>query len=389
MNWGECLPRVDPRATCKQSTKNTALWPLVEKLLRSKLVVAWSDSDTVLYSMSRLTRYSWIFMVLMLVLVGWMHLATPLITVLFAYFALSKLDFAPRFKWLSVATFVVLVIGIFYGFVVFMKHALVALPAMAEVTIPKVVEYARHQYNIELPFEDVNSLKALIVEGMRAQLKYLGNFAKLATKEFLALAIGVVVACSLFLSAKVELGRETTLFRNNLYSLLSDEIVQRFRSFYDSFAIVMGAQIVISAINTVFTAIFVVAVRLDWAGVVIVVTFICGLLPIIGNLISNAVIVGIAFTISPKLAIASLLFLIIIHKFEYFLNSKIIGDRIKNPVWLTLLALILGERLMGIPGMILAPVILHYIKMETSKIRVHDMPEQLSETGGPDIAIGK
>jgi predicted PurR-regulated permease PerM len=338
--------------------------------------------------MSRLARYSYVFIVLVLVLVGWLHLATPFITVLFAYFALSKLHFT-RFKWLAVATFVVVMVAFFFGFVVFAKQALIALPNMAEVTIPKVVEYAREEWKIELPFEDVNSLKALIVEGMRAQLKYLGNFAKLATKEFLALAIGVVVACSLFLSAKVELGRETNLFRNNLYSLLTDEIVQRFRSFYESFVIVMGAQIVISAINTIFTAIFVISVRLPWAGVVIVVTFLCGLLPIIGNLISNTIIVGIAFTISPKMAIASLAFLIIIHKFEYFLNSKIIGDRIKNPVWLTLLALVLGERLMGIPGMILAPVILHYIKVETSKIRVDDVPPQLSEPGGHDIAIGK
>jgi len=89
--------------------------------------------------MSRLARYSYVFMVLMLVLVGWMHLATPLIAVLFAYFALNKLHFAPRFKWLAVATFVVLVVAIFCGFAVFMKHAMNALPAMAEVTITKVV----------------------------------------------------------------------------------------------------------------------------------------------------------------------------------------------------------------------------------------------------------
>lgn len=341
--------------------------------------------------MSRLARYSCVFMLLMLVLVGWLHLGAALITVLFAYFALSKLDFT-RFKWVAVVTFAVLVSAIFYGFVVFVKQAFVALPQMAEVTIPKVVEYARAQYNIELPFEDVNSLKALIVEGMRTQLKYLGNFAKLATGEFLALVIGVVVACSLFLSAKVELGRETSLFRNNLYSLVSDEIVQRFRTFYESFAIVMGAQIVISSINTLFTAIFVVAVRLDWAGVIIVLTFLCGLLPIIGNLISNSVIVGLAFTVSPKLAIVALVFLVVVHKLEYFLNSKIIGDRIKNPVWLTLLALVLGERLMGIPGMILAPVILHYIKVETSQIRVDDAPpgQTLSDPAGPpDIVVGK
>jgi predicted PurR-regulated permease PerM len=340
--------------------------------------------------MSRLARYSYIFVVLMLVLIGWLHLATPLLAVLLAYFALNKLDFT-RFKWVAVVTFVVLLAGVFYGFVEFVKQAFVALPAMAEVTIPKVVEYARTQYGVELPFEDVNSLKALIVEGVRAQLKYLGNFAKLATKEFLALVIGVVVACSLFLSTKVELGRETNLFRNNLYSLLTDEIIQRFRSFYESFVIVMGAQILISAINTMFTAVFVIAVRLPWAGVVIVVTFLCGLLPIIGNLVSNTVIVGIAFTVSPKMAIASLAFLVIIHKLEYFLNSKIIGDRIKNPVWLTLLALVLGERLMGIPGMILAPVILHYVKVETSKIRVQDVPanQTLSDSQTPDIAMGK
>jgi predicted PurR-regulated permease PerM len=116
------------------------------------------------------------------------------------------------------------------------------------------------------------------------------------------------------------------------------------------------------------TAIFVLAISLKHATVVIGLTFLCGLLPIVGNLISNSIIVGVAFTVSPQAAIASLIFLVVLHKLEYFLNSKIIGDRIKNPVWLTLLALILGERLMGIPGMILAPVILNYIKVETAML---------------------
>jgi predicted PurR-regulated permease PerM len=338
--------------------------------------------------MSRLARISYIFMAAVLVLVGWLHLAVPLLTVLFAYFALSKLHFT-RFKWVAVITFVVLMLGIFYGFVTFVRQALVALPDLIGTAIPMVVAYAEKQ-GVTLPFEDVQSLKALVVEGVKDQLKYLGNFAKLATKEFLALVIGLVVACSLFLSAKVELGRDTSLFRNNLYSLVSDEIVMRFRSFYQSFVIVMGAQIMISAINTIFTAIFVVAVRLPWAGVVIVVTFLCGLLPIVGNIISNTIIVGIAFTKSPQLALVALAFLIVIHKLEYFLNSKIIGDRIKNPVWLTLLALVLGERLMGIPGMILAPVILHYIKVETSKIRVTEVPpDELTQPPDAPMAIGK
>ena len=132
----------------------------------------------------------------------------------------------------------------------------------------------------------------------------------------------------------------------------------------------MGAQITISLINTCLTALFVVIVRLPYAPLVIAVTFLCGLLPIVGNLISNTIIFGIALTQSPQLAIAALVFLIILHKGEYFLNSRIIGGRIRNPMWLTLLSLVVGERVMGIPGMILAPVVLHYLKSEASEVEV-------------------
>jgi predicted PurR-regulated permease PerM len=73
------------------------------------------------------------------------------------------------------------------------------------------------------------------------------------------------------------------------------------------------------------------------------------------------------------MAITCLVFLVVVHKLEYFLNSKIVGDRIRNPFWLTLLGLILGEKLMGIPGMILAPVVLNYIKVEASRIKVLEL----------------
>ena len=64
------------------------------------------------------------------------------------------------------------------------------------------------------------------------------------------------------------------------------------------------------------------------------------------------------------------MFLVVVHKLEYFLNSKIIGQRIRNPVWLTLIPLVIGERLMGIPGLVLAPVVLNYLPVEMMKIEV-------------------
>ena len=108
---------------------------------------------------------------------------------------------------------------------------------------------------------------------------------------------------------------------------------------------------------------------------IILLTFLCGLVPIVGNLVSNTIIVFVALTVSLKMAIAALVFLIVIHKLEYFLNSKIIGERIRNPVWLTLIALVIGERLMGIPGLILAPVVLNYLRVEMVKIEVPEKSE--------------
>jgi predicted PurR-regulated permease PerM len=146
----------------------------------------------------------------------------------------------------------------------------------------------------------------------------------------------------------------------------------------------MGAQITISLINTTLTAIFVFAVQLPYGPLVLAITFLCGLVPIVGNLVSNTVIVFIALTVSLKLAFGALVFLVVIHKLEYFLNSKIIGERIRNPVWLTLIALIIGERLMGIPGLILAPVLLNYLRVEMLKVEVGPTQEPTSVAAGAD-----
>jgi predicted PurR-regulated permease PerM len=333
-----------------------------------------------------MTVASYLSILVMMVVVAKLNLATPLITALFSYFALEKLNFT-RHKWLAVLLFTVLVSGIFYGFVYFLQQAVTAVPDIISTSLPRIIEYAKARH-IDLPFQDLDlsqpgSLQALITDTVKTQLRYLGNFAKLATKEFVFLVIGFVVATTMFINPKMDLGRECHRHKDNLYSLCCDEIAARFRFFYRSFATVMGAQITISTINTALTSIFILSVSLPYAAVVIGVTFLCGLLPIIGNLISNAVIVGIAFTISPQMAIAALVFLVVLHKLEYFLNSKIIGDRIKNPVWLTLLGLILGERLMGIPGMILAPVVLNYIKVEAGSIEITKKEDAVAASERP------
>ncbi|WP_429232057.1 AI-2E family transporter [Inquilinus ginsengisoli] len=157
---------------------------------------------------------------------------------------------------------------------------------------------------------------------------------------------------------------------------LARALAERARLLALSFHRVVFAQVRISALNTVLTAIYLVVVlpsfgvHLPLTKTMIVVTFVVGLLPVIGNLISNTVIVVISLSLSVYTAAASLAFLILIHKLEYFINAKIVGTQIHARAWEILIAMLLMEAAFGVPGVIAAPVFYAYLKAELGRSKL-------------------
>jgi len=314
-------------------------------------------------------KFSCFFMLGLFIMVILLHMATAVLVMMFVYFALKKLKFLkPEKKWIALFLFLFLISGITYGLGSFVHEAR-NMPQIIDKSIPSIIEWAS-KYEVELPFDDYESLKSVLKESAESQKVFLGNMLSGATMHLALLIICVVASVAFFVTPKVEPDRKPGSEPKNLYAVYYDAIVQRFSTFYQSFSNVMGAQIIISSINTFFTTIFILTAGIPYTIIIIGVTFLCGLLPVVGNLISNTIIICIAFTVSPKLAFFALLFLVAIHKLEYFLNSKVIGARIRNPVWLMLIGLVVGERLMGLSGMVLAPVILYYIKVELSRFKI-------------------
>jgi predicted PurR-regulated permease PerM len=139
-----------------------------------------------------------------------------------------------------------------------------------------------------------------------------------------------------------------------------------------SFEQIVFAQVRIAAINATFTALFLyvalplAGVRLPLSKTMVTVTFVAGLLPVIGNLISNTVLVVVGLSHSLHTAVASLIFLITIHKLEYFLNAKIIGHHIDARAWELLAAMLVMEAVFGVPGVVAAPVLYAYLKRDLS-----------------------
>jgi predicted PurR-regulated permease PerM len=143
----------------------------------------------------------------------------------------------------------------------------------------------------------------------------------------------------------------------------------RVRVFYFYFKRVMGGQIIISAINTAISSIVVVGLGLPHKALLIVVIFLCGLFPVVGNLASNTILTISALVNVGMLGAAICLGLLVgIHKLEYFLNSRIIGEIVNLPMAVTLTALIVAEVTLGVSGLLLAIPLTLFLRHELDQI---------------------
>jgi len=151
---------------------------------------------------------------------------------------------------------------------------------------------------------------------------------------------------------------------------LATALSERIRRFATAFRQIVFAQVKISAVNTVFTAVYLafalplLGIHLPLTKTLVAVTFVAGLIPVLGNLISNAVIVIVSLSHSLEAAVASLVFLVVIHKLEYFLNARIVGAGVGAKAWELLVAMLVMESIFGVPGVVAAPIYYAYLKGE-------------------------
>lgn len=159
----------------------------------------------------------------------------------------------------------------------------------------------------------------------------------------------------------------------NYLKPFAQALVTRANLLSEAFHRIVFAQLRIASINAIFTGIYLAIIlpafdiHLPLIKTLIAITFLVGLIPVLGNLISNTVIVIVSLSHSVAVAIASLAFLMVIHKLEYFLNARIVGGQIRAFAWEILIAMIFMEAVFGIAGVIAAPIYYAYLKLELRK----------------------
>jgi predicted PurR-regulated permease PerM len=209
--------------------------------------------------------------------------------------------------------------------------------------------------------EEPTELRAAAVGWLRENAGQLRSIGQDIWRALIHIVFGLVIG------GMVAVSREAGATE---HGPLVHALTNRARLLASAFRCVVFAQVRISALNTALTALYLLVI-VPWMGVplpltktMIAVTFVAGLLPVIGNLISNTVIVVVSLSVSPLLAVSSLVFLVVIHKLEYFVNARVMGGQIHARAWEILLAMLAMDAVFGIPGVIAAPIFYAYSKNE-------------------------
>ncbi len=262
---------------------------------------------------------------------------------------------------LSVLIFFLTAASMSWLFIQFVRLSLQRLPVIISSVLPALDALADRQ-GVELPLDNLQTVKTALLHALTENARSVTQASGLVTRDVFQIIVGVFIAVANFLSTSAlqSIG--------SFYDELGREFDKRMQLFMSCYEKVLGAQVVISLINTAVTALFVAILDIPYLHFLTLSTFILGIIPIIGNVATNAIIVGAALTVSPQKGLAALIFLIVSHKAQYVLNSRIIGSTLKTPMWMTLLGLLIGEVVMGIPGLILAPAVLAYVREELATL---------------------
>ena len=207
--------------------------------------------------------------------------------------------------------------------------------------------------------EGVAELQRLIANFLRAQAGSLAVAGRAWLHGLLFAYVGLIVG-SLAAVSKAPLQRKP----------LAGQLHQRVETFGEAFGQIVAAQFWIAAFNTLLTAIFLLfllpmgGAHLPYTPALITLTFLAGLVPIVGNLVCNSVITLVGLSVSPVTALACLIFLVVIHKAEYVINAKVVGARTHMSVWELLAVMFVAEAIFGPAGLVAAPLYYAYLKKE-------------------------
>jgi predicted PurR-regulated permease PerM len=141
-------------------------------------------------------------------------------------------------------------------------------------------------------------------------------------------------------------------------------------------------QLIVAACNAVLTLPVLLLLGIPHVGMLMVVIFISGLIPVIGNLVSGTILGFLAFQARGVVGVAIFVGLTFaLHKVEsYYLNPRLTARHVKLPGFVLIVSLLAFEHLFGVPGLFMSFPFLYVAGKILQEFEAGEAPP-VAETG--------
>lgn len=293
------------------------------------------------------------------------------------------------FKWSRVSALLfVLLLGsaVLVGLGFLSAGRLARLVAEARETLPmRIAAFREHPWYLALQAHLPDS-----ADLAQSAEHYAADVAKSAAalgRILLSAVIGLVLAVVYFLDTE----RVQTFRRALPARSLFGTLVRWGEYLSESVVLTVQLQLIVAAFNAVLTLPVLLLLGVAHIPALMFLIFASGLIPVVGNLISGAVLVVLAYQVKGWVGVGLFVGLtFILHKVEsYYLNPRLTARHVALPGFVLIVSLIAWEHLLGFAGLFVSFPVLYVVGKIRAEFRDEDvgaMPIPSDEPAAPQPA---
>jgi predicted PurR-regulated permease PerM len=251
----------------------------------------------------------------------------------------------------AVAILVVLFMGLVGVGIGLGAYRAIPIVAKARMTMPERIEAFKrtHFYmTLEEHKVDLEKYTEQAKHTLAASVGYLQ-----ATGRLLLHALFGFILALIYLFEKEHMDEWMASLPANSFS---DMLLHYFKLLAAAVMVTVKLQVVVAAVNAVLTLPVLWLLHLRHIPTLLVLIFVFGLIPVLGNFLSGAILIAVTYTQKGLPGVAVLVVLtFVLHKIEsYYLNPRLASAHVKMPSLAIVVSLILFEHMFGVAGLFMS-----------------------------------
>jgi predicted PurR-regulated permease PerM len=269
---------------------------------------------------------------------------------------------------ISISILLIAGISLYYSF----KYMAIDVKNLINDSQPLIIKFLQE---IGITIESVEEINEKIFEYLKTNIGILTTSAGLMFKVLIGIVFGII-----FHFSKIESKSNSTL-----EGFIINDMKKYSKIIFNSFKNIMEIQVLVSIMNT--TIISFVALGLTYIlygqflpywYILIPLTALFSLIPVIGNIIINILLLMTTIQISVYYVLVGIGLFLVIHKLELIVIGKKMKEKVNIPFSFILISMLIGNLLFhSMSGMLLGMVIMLSLSNIAKRIKIKSYPKNI------------